>query len=145
MAAVEVPTPAAPAVDLDMSDPSSSALLTKAWQNAEAGNPDAAIAYTNKVIEIYNAQALEQQAATTTKPTEKEAIFALWALNDVATAYFIKGQILEKQGKKNEAVEAFKFVSEKLPMAQCLDPEGWFWSPADAATARLQKLEVDAM
>jgi tetratricopeptide (TPR) repeat protein len=130
---------------VDLSDPSSAALTTKAWQASESMNGDLAIAYANKVIELYGEQAAQMQAATTTKPTEQEKIFELWALNDVGTSYFIKATVLEKQGKNKEAVEAYKVVAEKLPMAQCWDVKGWFWSPADAAREKLQKLEFDSM
>ncbi|MGH8045606.1 MAG: hypothetical protein ACREKL_00035 [Chthoniobacterales bacterium] len=145
-AAPAAPAPATAAVD--MSDPSSGALTTKAWQAYEAKNYDAVLAYTNKVIELYNKQAIDMQAANLASPppnSEVEKVHALWALNDVGTCYFIKGNTLEAMGKKPEAVEAYKFLAEKLPGARCWDTKGWFWSPADAAREKLQKLEFDSM
>ncbi|MBE7159385.1 MAG: beta-glucanase precursor, partial [Rhodospirillales bacterium] len=70
---------------------------------------------------------------------------AQWALNDVGTCYFIKGQALESQGKKKDAVAAFKYLSDNLAFAQCWDPKGWFWKPADAARDKTKKLEFDAL
>jgi hypothetical protein len=86
------------------------------------------------------------QAALTEPPptTEKEKVFANWALNDVGTCYFILGSALEKSGDKKGAAEAYKYLTEKLPFAECWDTKGWFWKPADAAKGKLKALEFDA-
>lgn len=134
---------AAPA--LDFGDFSSAAITNKAWGANEAKNFAAADAYTQKCIEMFKSQAIEQQKALTAPLTEKEEIFAQWALNDVGTCYFIRGQILEKQGKAKEAIESYKFLVENLPYAQTWDPKGWFWKPANAASERIKALEFDAL
>jgi len=120
-------------------------MTTKAWQAFTAKNYDEAIAAADKVIATFGDAALKIQAATTTAPTTNEAKFALGPLNDVGTSYYIKGMALEATGKKPEAVAAYKMVVEKMPMALCYDPKGWFWSPATGAREKLEKLEFDSM
>lgn len=143
------PAPSAPAPAatpaLDFGDFSSAAITTKAWQANEAKDFAAADAYTSKCIDMFKAQALDQQKALTAPPTEKDEIFAQWALNDVGTCYFIRGQILEKQGKSKEAVASYKFLVDNLSFAQTWDPKGWFWKPAGAASERIKALEFDSL
>jgi tetratricopeptide (TPR) repeat protein len=143
---VAPPSAQAPAPALDLADSSSAGLTGKAWQASGAKNWDVAIAYADKTIELYGEQALQMQSATATAPTEKEQVFALWALNDVGTAYFLKATALESKGNKAAALEAYKYLADKLPMAQCYDAQGgWFWKPADAAREKVQKLEFDSL
>jgi len=147
-AAAAPAAPAAPAANTAAApaDPNSSAALTtKAWQALDGKNFDAAVAAADVVINTFGDAALKIQAATTAAPTTNEGKFALGPLNDVGTAYFIKGSALEQLGKKQEAVAAYKMVVEKLPMAYCYDPKGWFWQPANAAREKLEKLEFDSM
>ncbi len=134
---------AAPA--LDFGDYSSATLTSKAWKANDAKDYASAVGYTGKCIEMFGAKAVEQQKSLEAPLTEKEQIFAQWALNDVGTCYFIQGQVLEKQGKSKEAIESYKFVAEKLPYAQTWDPKGWFWKPAGAAAERIKALEFDAL
>lgn len=134
---------AAPA--LDFGDFSSAAITNKAWQANDAKNFAAADAYTAKCIEMFKDKAIEQQKALSAPLTDKDQIFAQWALNDVGTCYFIRGQILEKQGKTKEAVEAYKFLVDNLAYAQTWDPKGWFWKPAGAASERIKALEFDSL
>ena len=96
---------------------------------------------------MFEAKAVEMQAGITepVNTQDKEKVFANWALNDVGTCYFILGQVLEKSGDKKGAVEAYKKLTEKLPAAQCWDPKGWFWKPADAAKGKLKALEFEAV
>lgn len=135
--------PAAPA--LDFGDYRSETMTTKAWAALEGNNFEAAIGYTSKCIEMFRAQAIEQQKALTAPLTEKEQIFAQWALNDVGTCFFIRGQVYEKQGKKAEALADYKFLAENLPFAQCWDTKGWFWRPASAAAEKVKALDFDAL
>ncbi len=139
------PSAAPVAPKLDLGDYSSAAITGKAWEATHANNNDLAVAYADKCIEMFGAKAVEMQKALTTPPTEKDQVFAQWALNDVGTCYFIKGQALEAQGKKKEAAAAYKFVADNLAFAQCWDPKGWFWKPADAARDKAKKLEFDSL
>jgi hypothetical protein len=141
-----VPTPPvapAPAPTLDLGDSKSSTITTKAWGALQGNDYASAVGYTNKCIELYKTQAVAQQA-TLKAPAPKETANEEWALNDVGTCYFIQGQALDKQGDKKGATAAYKFLVDNLSFAQCWDPKGWFWPPADAARKRLAELQFDA-
>lgn len=130
---------------LDFGDFSSSAITTKAWKALEAKSYDDTLGYSGKCIEMFKGQAVDMQKALTAPPTEKEAVFKQWALNDVGTCYYIQAKALEGQGKQKEALEAYKFLADNLAFAQCWDTKGWFWKPADAAKSRLKALEFDSL
>jgi hypothetical protein len=73
----------------------------------------------------------------------KEETFKRWALNDVGTCLFIKGEILLKKGDKKAAKEVFSKLAKDFAFAQCWDPKGWFWKPADAAKQKVVEIEFD--
>jgi hypothetical protein len=133
--------PAAPA--LDFGDYSSSAITTKAWTALDAKNYPVVKAYTDKCIDSFKAQALQMQG-TLKAPAPTDSANQYWALNDVGTCYFIEGKALDDQGDKKGAIAAYKFLTDNLSFAQCWDPKGWFWKPADAARKRLAELQFDA-
>ncbi len=64
-------------------------------------------------------------------------IFKYWALNDVATAYYIQGDAYRRANMKDEAKEAYNKVINDYTFGQCWDTKGWFWKPADAAKEKL--------
>jgi tetratricopeptide (TPR) repeat protein len=120
--------------------------VTAAW-NAYSQNDFAkAIELSQECIDRWESDAIKQQSAFTQAPSngkvtddEKKIIFANWALNDVGTAYFIKALSLEKLGKTADAKDAYNQVIA-LSYARCWDPQGFFWSPAEAASKNLAKL-----
>ncbi|HYH65099.1 MAG TPA: hypothetical protein VD866_10435 [Urbifossiella sp.] len=63
---------------------------------------------------------------------QKAAIHNNGPLNDVATAYYVKARAAHKLVQKAEVEKALA-EAEKYPAARCWDPQGWFWSPAEAA------------
>ncbi len=124
--------------DLDFGDYSSSALVSKAWKALGDKDLDDVLAYVNKVIELYADQAKTMQGSLTEYPWEsKEKIFSYWALNDVGTAFYVKGEALKNSGQMEEASEAYRQLVEDYFYAQCWDPQGWFWKPSEAAQKRL--------
>ncbi len=135
------------AQQLDFGDHSSSTITTKAWESLNAKNYPNATGYAKKCVELYEKQALEMQKSLQAPlpGTDREAVSKLWALNDVGTCLFILGQALEKQDKSADALAAYKQLVTQLPFAQCWDPKGWFWKPADAAKTRLKALEFDSL
>jgi hypothetical protein len=139
----EKPTEKPAPSKLDFGDASSSTLTTKAWQALDAKKFDDAVAYTAKCREKFEAKALEmQKSLTAAVPSEeKEKVASYFALNDVGTCCFIQGRALEALGKKKEALETYQFLVKKIPFAQCWNPEGFHWKPAEAATERLTELE----
>lgn len=136
-------TPTAPA--LDFGNSSSETLTTKAWDALNAKNYPNAKAFARKCIELYKDKAVEMQKGLAAPATVKEEVHKSWALNDVGTCHFILGQALEGEGKGQEAITPYKFLTENLSYAQCWDTKGWFWKPAEAARERVKALEFDAL
>ena len=129
--------PAAQAAqEIDFGDFSSQTLTTKAWQALDAKDYAAVEAYTTKCITLYESQAI-QQASNIADFAPKEKTFSYWALNDVATCYFILGQARLAQGRIEEAKKAFQTVIDRFPYAQCWDTRGWFWKVAAGASDKL--------
>ncbi|MFP4473679.1 MAG: tetratricopeptide repeat protein [Candidatus Omnitrophota bacterium] len=128
--------------EVDFGDYSSSTLTAKAWQALNAGDFDAVKAYVDKTRELYAEKAKEMEASLTEYPWEsKEEVFEYWALNDVGTALFILGEAYRKSGEIEEAKEAYQTLIDEYHYAQCWDPQGWFWKPAEAAAEKLAVLE----
>ncbi len=126
---------------LDFGDYSSSFLTTKAWNALEANKPDEVSAYANKVIDLYAAKAKDMQNSLSEYPWEsKDKIFEFWALNDVGTSLYIQGEAYRKAGKNAEAKQAYQKLVDQYYYAQCWDPKGWFWKPAEAAQQALDEL-----
>ncbi|MCK4944680.1 MAG: tetratricopeptide repeat protein, partial [Alphaproteobacteria bacterium] len=109
-------------------------------QNSEAIN--AVLDYTQRSIDMYMNEALIQNGikgevinwSPTMENSEqiKEKIHSFWALNDVATNFYIIGIVNYMLGNYTEAEQAFTTISEDLNNAQIWDSKGWFWSPDEA-------------
>lgn len=117
-------------------------LTSKAWEALKAGDVEAVLAYTNKCMELYGAQAKKMQAALTdyVKGSNQD-IFNNWALNDVATCLFIQGEAYRKAKMMDEAKQAYQKLINDYKFGQCWDIGGWFWKPAEAAKERLDAIE----
>ena len=123
----------------DFGDYTSQTLTTKAWEALERQDFAAVEAFATKCISLYEHKALEQ-AATLTDFAPKEKAFSYWALNDVATCYFILGRARLEQAQVAEAQQAFQTVIDRFAYAQAWDPKGWFWKVASAARDKLETL-----
>ena len=136
---------------VDFGDFTSETLTTRAWSAMDYGDYDTAVIYADKCIELYKDEALKMQAdihlkkqtAQVKRKQTRQEIFDNWALNDVGTSYFIKGEALVNLGKEEEAVEAYKVVMNQLYYGKTWDPQGWFWSPAEAAKKKVVMLSQD--
>lgn len=127
--------------NLDFGDYSSSYLTTQAWKALGGDDAEAVMAYTDKVLELYKDKAKDMQDSMTEYAWESdEAKFAKWALNDVGTALFIKGEAYKKAGDTANAKKAYQELVNNFYYAQCWDPNGWFWKPAEAAQQSLDEL-----
>lgn len=133
--------------------------LQNAWKNYNAGDYAAAIRFADGCIDNFHLQAQRDQEALiahhepeppigAVSDADKRKIFARGILNDTAGAYFVKAEsakALAKRGgpKFREFREAARVAYEstkKLTYARIWDPQGWFWSPSDAAGDRLVEL-----
>ena len=129
-------------VNLDFGDYSSQQLVQKAWGALAANDLSAVVSYANKAIELYAPKASEMQGSLKEYPWEsKEKTMSFWALNDVGTALFILGEAYRNAGKKDEAMQTYKKLIDEYFYAQCWDPAGWFWKPAEAAQQKLGELD----
>jgi len=127
---------------INFGDFRSETLTTKAWGALNDEDLEAVLAYTNKCIELYKGQAKKMQNSLNEYPTgTNEEIFALWALNDIATSLFIQGEAYRKVEKNDEAIEAYKQVYEEFSYGQAWDTKGWFWKPAEAASEKVAMIE----
>ena len=127
--------------NLDFGDYSSSYLTDKAWKALGDNDKESVVIYVDKVLELYKEKAKVMQESMTEYAWEsKDAIFTKWALNDVGTALYIKGEVFKKTGDNKEAKIAYQSLVEDYFYAQCWDPKGWFWKPAEAAQQSLDEL-----
>lgn len=128
----------------EFGDASSQTLTGKAWTALGDDDFDKVAVFTDKCLELYGEAAQKQQAELQDfLPAEKA--HDAWALNDVGTCCFIAGQALEKQDRHADAAAAYTQAVESYGYAQCWDPKGWFWRPAEAAAQRLKELEFETV
>ncbi len=131
-----------PAYAYDFGDFKSSTLAQKAWASLAEGDVEGVLTYTNKVIELYGVKAKEMQAGLKDYVKGKnEDIFAMWALNDVATCLFIQGEVYRRANMKAEAVKVFQTLVNEYSFGQTWDVNGWFWKPAQAAKEKLALID----
>ena len=129
-------------VNIDFGDYSSGQLVQKSWAALAANDLSAVVAYVNKLTELYGTKAKDMQASLKEYPWEsKEKTMSFWALNDVGTGLFVLGEANRLAGKKEESAQAYKKLIDEYFYAQCWDPQGWFWKPAEAAQQKLGELD----
>jgi tetratricopeptide (TPR) repeat protein len=122
---------------------------TAAWDAYNSGKYEVAITNAEYCIEEFRgAASILQTQLEKEKPNlptgavseeMKQKIQANGLLNDVATCCFIKGRAAEKLGRKQEALKAYE-MTKKFTYARAWDPQGWYWSPAEAADGRIATL-----
>lgn len=142
-APVQDATPAPMAAPSPAAADSSAALVTEAWAAFERKDYAAARAAIARCQSLYGTQAAEMQSKLTALP-DKENAHGQWALNDVGTCTFVLGRVAEEEGKKDEAMAAYRMVVEQYSFSQCWDTQGWFWQPAVASKERIAALTLDA-
>ncbi|MBZ0165876.1 MAG: tetratricopeptide repeat protein [Candidatus Omnitrophica bacterium] len=129
--------------NVDFGDYTSSHMTTQAWKALADSDLESVLIYTDKVIELYADKAVEMQNSLTEYAWEsKDKIFSYWALNDVGTSLFIRGEAYKKAGETQKARAAYKTLVDDFYYSQCWDPNGWFWKPAEAAQQALEELEA---
>jgi hypothetical protein len=146
-----VPTPTETMVPTFTPSPcqgsSSSELIEKAWKALGDNDPDMVLACTQTIIANWSIDAdklqtdrMDSNTCVTAVPSPKDtnAVNAFhakyWALNDVATAWFLSGEALTKLNKTERAKEAYQTVVKKYSCGYAWDPNGpWFWNVAEAA------------
>lgn len=123
-------------------DYSSSALVNKAWQSLANKDFPRALGYAQKCIDLYEPQAQLMQRELLDYPAgDDDSINAYWALNDVATAYYIQGKVYAIQHQPYRARQSFHTVLSDYTYGQCWDPQGWWWKPATEAQNWIELME----
>ena len=123
----------------------SAELISQAWAS-ENTDPAKLLACTQLIIDQWSSQAVQQQAervnggtcTVTPDPGNTQAVeqfhASYWALNDVATAWYLRGLALRKQGRLAEAQAALGTVTNNYSCGYAWDPgQKAFWRVADAA------------
>lgn len=125
----------------DFGDYSSATLVTRAWESLEKEDLGLVLGYADKCIKLYGDKAREMQAGLADYPQgSDDELFAYWALNDVATAHFIKGRAYMMEGRNKEAAREFQTIRDDFSFGQCWDPRGWWWKPVTEAENWLEAL-----
>lgn len=128
--------------EIDFEDYTSETLTRKAWEALGQGNVPNTLIYSEKSIALYEKDAKKQQESLSNY-APKEKAFDYWALNDVGTNYFQRGEAFAKNKDWEKAVEAYQKVVNDYSYTQCWDPKGWFWKPAVAARGKLNKIVAE--
>lgn len=127
----------AAAAATDFGDSSSETLTVKAWKAlAEKKYPEL-FAYTSRCVELYADEAKRMNGEMTDYEPSATAA-QKWALNDVGTCLFIKGEAYVNLERYPEAVKAYRAVVDDYKYAQCWDPKGWYWRPAEVAEKKAE-------
>jgi len=129
--------------DYNYGDYKSQTLMTKAWEALGKNDLSAVLAYTNKCLEFYDAEAKKMQKALKDYPKgdKAEIVAQWWAINDVATALYIQGEAYRNAGMNVLAKSAYRRVIDEFSFGQCWDDQGWFWRPAEAAREKLSSMK----
>jgi len=114
----------------------------RAWKLFEKGDYDLASRQAQALIDLWGEDAIqleklkkkEQGTFMLYKPGQREqyqAIHNYWALNDVAAAYYILGEIADQQHRYAQANQDFSAILTKFQLAQLWSTKGYFWNPAE--------------
>jgi len=129
-------------LDLDYGNMTSNYFVLKMWAALADKNLAAVIGYSNKLEQIYRQQALDMQKSLKDYPAMPASnVNSYWALNDVGTGAFILGEAYRASGNNAEAVKAYQKASDDYLFAQCWDPQGWYWKPAEAAQQKILEIQ----
>lgn len=130
----------ATAKTLDYGNMSSETLAGKAWDASADKNYPELFAYTKKCVELYGEQGKQMNAALTRfEPAETAS--KQWALNDAGTCLFIMAEAYVELKMYPEAVRSYRTLAKDYTYAQCWDPKGWYWHPADGAENKAKKYD----
>ncbi|MBF0489680.1 MAG: tetratricopeptide repeat protein [Candidatus Omnitrophica bacterium] len=110
------------------------------WEASNRGDLKAISDLVNEILKNYGDKAKSQASQLKNFPP-RENINDYKVMCDVATALFIKAELLKRQGNKEEAKEIFTRAINEYPWAQGWDPSrGSYWSVKEKSQA-----SIDAM
>ena len=117
---------------IDYGNFKSETLTEKAWEAFKDKNYPELIAYADKNVELHG----EEGARMNAELTGFEPIGTAstkWALNDVGTTLWMKANAYVEMKMYPEATATYELMVRDYKYAQCWDPKGWFWHPAENA------------
>ncbi|MDD5347206.1 MAG: glycoside hydrolase family 2 TIM barrel-domain containing protein [Candidatus Omnitrophica bacterium] len=120
--------------------PAAAELIEKAWAAHGKRDIEETFRLTRQCIDLYAGEARRQQAGLKGMPQKADEIKSVEVLNSVAVAFFIQGESYLRQGKLDEARQAFQTIIDTYGYAQAWDQRGWFWSVAEVSRQSLQKI-----
>jgi len=122
------------------SDTTSTALTGNAAVSLKKEDWKAVKYYTQRCITLYRTHALKMQRKLKDFPP-LETSQKYWALNDVAFAYFLQGEMYRLTGKFDIAKKKYDIVIKKFFFAQKYDPGmGGDWKVAEACQEQLKEI-----
>jgi tetratricopeptide (TPR) repeat protein len=133
---------AATATPYNFGDRSSQTLATKAWKALADKNLEGAVVFSSKCIEMYADKARAMQAGLKEYPAgDEKNIFSFWALNDVSTCLFIRGEAYRLSGNMDQAKKDYQSVVSEYSFGQAYDNRTKsFWKPSDASKDKLNMI-----
>lgn len=120
----------------DYEDYTSKTLTGKSWQALKDKDFKGVELYAKKSVYLYEKKARQMKSQRERFAKGNKEIYKEWALNDVATCYYMLGEIYLQQGKDAQARQMYKKATD-LGFALCWDPRGWFWKVAEVAQDRI--------
>jgi len=102
---------------LDFGDSSVNNLWYQVEYRRNEGDPDQALIYADKLIELYSAEALEQQTSLSDYPVG-QAVYSYNTLNYVGLTLLMKGDMLKEKGDNAGAREAYNSLVRDFAYAQ---------------------------
>ncbi len=125
----------------DNTVPASADIVSQAWEFSIQNNKEKLDAAIKQLVDGYSVKAKEQASQLSNFPAfDQRDKYKI--MNDVATGYFIQAEYLMREGKKEEAIAAFKKLIEDYPWAQAWDPSrGSFWSIKEKSEVSLCVME----
>ncbi|MBI5874075.1 MAG: hypothetical protein HZB36_08095 [Candidatus Omnitrophica bacterium] len=124
----------------ELGEASLSDLLSLARKAKDKDDFDGVYKYVGQAMARF-AGAARAQAKDLKSFPPSEQINNYETFNLLAQCQFIKAEALKKEGKKLEAIEAFKEVVSDFPYAQAWDPRGWFYKLATTAQEAVDRME----
>ena len=123
---------------IDYGDFKSETLTSKAWKAFNDKNYPELFAYVDKNIELYGEEGARMNAELTGfEPIGTAA--TKWALNDVGTSLWMKANAYVEMKMYPKATEVYELMARDYKYAQCWDPKGWFWHPAEGASLKAKE------
>jgi hypothetical protein len=151
------PTPASTAVSIatlpaiTCSCANSGKCGEQAWDALDHNNLEKVLACAQTAIKSWTREADAQQIQKasqcqfTPDPKDTRAFndfwAKYWAVNDIATAWFLRGEAFYRQQKWAEAREAYRSVIDKYACGFAWDTNGWFWNVAEAAQSKYDEIK----